>query len=560
MKKFILLVLIFCAASAFGQDVSQSIAVDVANQYYQKVKNDNVNERISKIRTANRSRNDRVPELVSPSGRASMWLVPVEDGWVLVSTNTKTTPILAHYRTDQKPEYDQLAPGEKYLLEWYEQSIAYANDSCPLCKRNEKWDSFQKEQSQNNTQLRSDTAVFLPLVTLWGQTGNNSIFTPDCDKSYNKFCPVENAPNQCNKAAVGCVAVAIAQIMAYWKWPYGANVPIALGSSETEYKFFDWNKMPYAIQNFTNNTKVNAVTEFLRDCGYLVNMNYGVESFADVDDAIDALISCGYDGNTIERKKQWQTSSWQALLQAEIDAGRPVIYTGYPHAFGGKGHSFILKGYDSTGKFWINFGWHSNWDNFYKLDSIFADSTNFNHWQSAIVGIQPAPYCGSGTINSYVLLPSKFNISIGGELVLEDKVLQNVERGEFFSATQVRLTNGFTIKAGSNVHIAIKDILCQSVEDGTPSIQTIQAKKGKHIEKDIMNANVFSLSPNPVASILHIQMREEISQAKIYTINGQCVLQTSQTDIDVSSLPQGMYILRAMTADGQQHQAKFIKQ
>lgn len=70
-----LFVLIFCAASAFGQDVTKSMAVDAANQYYQKVKNDNVNERIIKIRTANRSRNDRVPELVSPSWRASMWLV-----------------------------------------------------------------------------------------------------------------------------------------------------------------------------------------------------------------------------------------------------------------------------------------------------------------------------------------------------------------------------------------------------------------------------------------------------------------------------------------------------
>ena len=560
MKKFILLVLIFCTASAFGQDVSQSLAIDIATRYYERVKNDKINEHTSRMIADNKAKNARVPELISPFGLANMWLVPVEDGWVLVSTNTRTTPVLAHYQTNQKPEYDRLAPGEKYLLEWYEQSIAYANDSCPNCKRNIKWNLLHKEE-RHDTPLRNRSAIYVPLHVHWGQIHNNERDTPFyCDKSYNKFCPIKNAPNQCNRAAAGCAAVAIAQIMASWKWPYGANIPIALGSSETEYKFFDWNKMPYAIQNFTNNTKVNAVTEFLRDCGYLVNMNYGVESFADVDDAMDALISCGYDGNTIERKKQWQTSSWQALLQAEIDAGRPVIYTGYPHAFGGKGHSFILKGYDSTGKFWINFGWHSNWDNFYKLDSIFADSTNFNHWQSAIVGIQPAPYCGSGTINSYVLLPSKFNISIGGELVLEDKVLQNVERGEFFSATQVRLTNGFTIKAGSNVHIAIKDIPCQSVEDGTPSIQTIQAKKGKHIEKDIMNANVFSLSPNPVASILHIQMREEISQAKIYTINGQCVMQAAQTDIDVSALPQGMYILRALTTDGQQHQAQFIKQ
>ncbi|MBR4521317.1 MAG: T9SS type A sorting domain-containing protein, partial [Paludibacteraceae bacterium] len=36
--------------------------------------------------------------------------------------------------------------------------------------------------------------------------------------------------------------------------------------------------------------------------------------------------------------------------------------------------------------------------------------------------------------------------------------------------------------------------------------------------------------------------------------------QSAQTDIDVSALPQGMYILRAETTDGNAHQTKFIKQ
>ena len=76
----------------------------------------------------------------------------------------------------------------------------------------------------------------------------------------------------------------------------------------------------------------------------------------------------------------------------------------------------------------------------------------------------------------------------------------------------------------------------------------------------VLNDAYLIISPNPVNSTLSIQMQEDISQAKIYTINGQCVLQASQTDIDVSALPQGMYILRALTADGKQHQAKFIKQ
>lgn len=163
MKKFILLVLIFCTASAFGQDVSQSLAIDIATRYYERVKNDKINEHTSRMIADNKAKNARVPELISPFGLANMWLVPVEDGWVLVSTNTRTTPVLAHYQTNQKPEYDRLAPGEKFLLEWYERSIAYVRDSCPECKRNWKWNSYQGDAERNKPQVRS-TIIVPPLT------------------------------------------------------------------------------------------------------------------------------------------------------------------------------------------------------------------------------------------------------------------------------------------------------------------------------------------------------------------------------------------------------------
>ena len=44
MKKFIFLSFLFCATTLFGQDVSESLAVDIATQYYERVKDDNVNE------------------------------------------------------------------------------------------------------------------------------------------------------------------------------------------------------------------------------------------------------------------------------------------------------------------------------------------------------------------------------------------------------------------------------------------------------------------------------------------------------------------------------------
>ena len=563
MKKFIFLSFLFCATTLFGQDVSESLAVDIATQYYERVKDDNVNEQVLRIKANNQIKGKRAPELISPLGLANMWLVPVEDGWVLVSTNTKTTPVLAHYRTDRKPAYDSLAPGAKYLLEWYEHEIAYANDSCPNCERNWKWNELRQENETKNVLLQNTRGVFLPLPAHWNQIGNESN-PPDCDKSYNKFCPVvnnNNASGQCYKAAVGCVAVAMAQIMAYWHWPYAANVPTTPGGNTTELKFYDWTMMPYYLYNYTHDNEVDMVAGLLRDCGYMSDMNYGVGSGTTDEKALAAFVAFGYNGNTIQKKDKWLTSGWQTMLQAELNAGRPVYYGGYSSGFWTNGHAFVLDGYDSQGYFHINFGYGTTGgDDYYQIDSISANGTNYNHWQSAIIGIQPAPYCGSATIDETVIFPSKFSITTGGELIFEEKVLENIERGEIYSATQVRLTNGFTIKEGCNVHIAIKDVPCPTETLSIPAIQVAPMKKTHSSNEEQIVKKTLTLSPNPVASMLHIQTQDELSQAKIYTINGQRVLQASQADIDVSALPQGMYILRAETTDGNAHQTKFIKQ
>ena len=562
MKKYFFLLLLVSSCFMFGQDVTKQMAMEIATHYYERVKNDNMSERINIIKAENRECYGRSPELMSPLGLADMWLVPVDDGWVLVSTNTKTTPVLAHYQTSQKPIYDSLSPGEKYLLEWYEKSIAYANDSCQDCQRNWKWDSFQYDRA-TSAQMRTVPIVSPLLSTRWGQTRNNGYLPYDCDKCYNKFCPtIDNAPNQCDKAAVGCVAVAIGQIMAYWGWPYGAPVPTTSGGSTYDYQFYDWTLMPDWIYNSTSDNQVDMIAGFLRDCGYQASMSYGVSSGATDDSAKNALIAFGYDENTISLKAKWQTSGWQAMLFNELNAGRPVYYSGYSNFLGADGHAFVLDGYDSDGKFHINFGWRGSCDSFYQIDTIIPyNDINFNYWQSAIVGIQPAAvYCDSFTIYSYTMVPTKFCLAISGELVLNGKVLENVVRNELYSATQVRLMPGTTIREGSNVHIAIKDVPCQSRTNDVPDISAMREKKDNTTVPEQMNSTLFAISPNPVNSVLHIQTSDELSQVKVYTINGQCVLHTSQTDIDVSALPQGMYILRALNADGTIQQAKFIRE
>ena len=71
--------------------------------------------------------------------------------------------------------------------------------------------------------------------------------------------------------------------------------------------------------------------------------------------------------------------------------------------------------------------------------------------------------------------------------------------------------------------------------------------------------NAFSISPNPVNDRLTVITSEELAQISIYNLHGQCVLQTSELDINVAHLPSGVYMLQAVTNEGQSLQNKFIK-
>ena len=60
--------------------------------------------------------------------------------------------------------------------------------------------------------------------------------------------------------------------------------------------------------------------------------------------------------------------------------------------------------------------------------------------------------------------------------------------------------------------------------------------------------------PNPVSSTLNIQGVDDTASLSVYSLSGKCVLQETGTEIDVTSLHQGTYILRINN-----NYVKFIK-
>ena len=95
---------------------------------------------------------------------------------------------------------------------------------------------------------------------------------------YNK-----NVPYQCGtkKAYAGCVAVAIAQIMAYHKYPLNYN--------------WDLLTLTPTIDRYSDEARQDEVARLMVDIGRKVDMNYGCSgSTANIYKANDAFVSYGY--------------------------------------------------------------------------------------------------------------------------------------------------------------------------------------------------------------------------------------------------------------------------
>lgn len=114
--------------------------------------------------------------------------------------------------------------------------------------------------------------------------------------------------------------------------------------------------------------------------------------------------------------------------------------------------------------------------------------------------------------------------------------------------------------------------LCCSV-DGMPLYQTSEEsceKSAKYIYRESKYVNEttsvnnitkseLTILQNPVHDILTINSTETLDHITIYNLSGQCVLTTTQTQINVSALPEGMYLLQAINTERDSKQIKFIK-
>lgn len=225
----------------------------------------------------------------------------------------------------------------------------------------------------------------------------NSIWNQDAP--YNLLCPVYDGI----RCPAGCVAVAMAEIMYYYKWPVGVvdsippyinryNSRLVEGLPATTFK---WDIINPSYRSDETEENAYAMAELLRYCGQAVKMAYDIDgSGAYPEDACKALIErFKYSRQAkIVSKCDFSSYDWDEMIYNELASGRPVYYGGNRTLDGG--HAFVCDGY-KDGYFHINWGQGGYINGYFKLSLLSGESTyiydqyNYGYNQSAIIGIEP---------------------------------------------------------------------------------------------------------------------------------------------------------------------------
>lgn len=328
-------------------------------------------------------------------------------GYVIVSGDDRFKAVLG-YSTTGTFEASTLPEGFSYWFQFIGEEIAAAT----------AYYDANGIQTTSQAKRLPGSNVAPMLKSHWGQG------TP-----FNQAVVVEyNDPNNDSyngHAAVGCVALSMAQLMNFWKYPtqgqggvyeHSRYQDLSMNFDEVTY---NWDLIqdnygvylvgdgdPLKSENFREEVytpeQAQEVAKLCYHAGFAANMVWNAagngESSTQAACALRALINqFGYNRYAyMQLRDPILYEDFHALLVNELEDGRPVLYSGedgQTHA----GHFFILDGYDAEqATFHVNWGWQGQYDGYYALTAlepgvggIGAGTGNYNYYQGAIIGIQP---------------------------------------------------------------------------------------------------------------------------------------------------------------------------
>lgn len=307
----------------------------------------------------------------SKSGSTPLYYVFNSDsGFVIVSADDRLPAILG-YSDSGKFDVDKLPINFKSWLEGYDKEIKRFVASAP--------ESGEGRRQEIRRVKRESISPLL--TTKWDQ-----------GSPYNLLCPTDANGSRC---VTGCVATAYAQIMKYHNWP--RNPEGTVGDIDLSKTTYNWRQMidDYSDGNYTA-SQAQAVATLMHECGVAVNMRYSAWASGAYDYSVQYAMPVYFKYSPdlqILYKDYIPQREWSQMIYDELQASRPVFYTGSSSE---GGHAFVCDGYSENDYFHFNWGWGGYEDGYFLLTALNPASggagsyeAGYTSHQSIIIGIKP---------------------------------------------------------------------------------------------------------------------------------------------------------------------------
>lgn len=394
-------------------------------------------------------------------------------------------------------------------------------------------------RNKKNASAASTSAVAPLLGNIeWDQTS-----------PYNNMCPKYDSVHV---AATGCVATAMAQVMAYYKYPKQLKadipgyvnrwngIPMEIPTITQEEGIYDWDNMLPKYNKEANATQQqkDAVAKLMYHCGAAVRMSYGPESGAAVSSSKLAKYF-GYDADLMMdlSRSSFTLDKWMQIIDAELAAGRPVLYGGQSSE---NGHQFICDGKDENGLYHINWGWSGNQNAYFDLSILNPEkggtgsgsaADGFNRYCTMTIGIAP----DNGVVDAPLAQIPSISVLYDADYVVITKGTRKSKSDKFEFTQQVTFVN--------QVKQAFKGFLGLGILQKDGSYKLVSDKKYVSFDGKREDGMMSSLDPK-----LTVNEAFEVGKTPVYAIystdgktwekadymNGNVPLVVKATDYELS--------------------------
>ncbi len=313
-------------------------------------------------------------------------------GFVIVSGDDKAAPVLG-FSDKGQIDVNNMAEPLKDMLRGYKAEIEYL--------KTHKIKAAPRSFTQDNPE---GTVIVEPMTkTVWGS-----------EEPYNNMCPLLNN----ERSKTGCVAVCMAQILYFWKYPsscdslltywsgrLSAYVP-ALPATQFEYdkmimNYSHWDAATSkVVQDVYTEEQAQAVATLLRYCGQSVKMNYSPSLSTPTGSGVvlNAMKKFGFNSKSRRIYRDDYKDTWDEIMRGELDAGRPIMYWGYGPGAASVGHALVIDGYDSENFFHLNLGWYGVNNGWYLTSAIifvnrYGQDIFYDRKISMLLDIEPPLFC-----------------------------------------------------------------------------------------------------------------------------------------------------------------------